>query len=109
MPDHRLQAQTQRSTAPATLALPGSGLAPCVYVALQCSLCGELRQALSALPSSPVIFCPQCRTACDFVVLGTGFTRRKPPFFEVPRVSTRLLARRGELPSADSPQLILSG
>lgn len=109
MPDHRLKVQNQRSTAAAEFAPPGSCLAPCVYVALLCPRCGEVRQSLAERPSSTAISCPQCGTACDFLVLGTGFTRRPLPSFAVRRSDSRLLARRDELPSAEPPQLNLSG
>jgi hypothetical protein len=109
MSDHLLQAKTQRSTTAADFPQPISSLVPCIYLALQCPRCGDVRQAISQLPSSAVIFCPGCATACDFVVLATGFTTRRLPFSEVRRSDARLLACRDELPSVDPPSLNLSG
>ena len=109
MPDHRPEAQSQRSAATINLGQLTAALAPCIYISLQCSQCGDLRQAVAHLPSSAVIRCPQCGALCEFVVLATGFTRRKLPFFEIPRLPTKLLARRDELPSSEPPQLNLSG
>src|SRR5215471_19973856 len=51
-------------------------LVPCVYIALLCSHCGDLRQALAALPDSEITVCPECARACAFVLLGSGLTRR---------------------------------
>src|SRR5215467_6481952 len=45
-------------------------LVPCVYIALLCSRCGDLRQALAALPDSEITVCPECARACAFVLLG---------------------------------------
>ncbi len=131
MPDHQPQNQIQRSAAavslsPASVAaavsLPqlntaatvslsqlAASLSPCAYIALQCSHCGDVRLALAQLPSSAVIRCPQCGVPCRFVLLGRGFTRRTLPFFEVPSLPTKLLARRDEIPACDPPSLNLSG
>lgn len=58
-------------------------LASCVYIALLCSHCGELRQALAALPNTEIAVCPECARACAFVLLGSGLTRRVLPFHEI--------------------------
>src|SRR5579871_1987729 len=58
-------------------------LVPCVYVALRCSHCGELRQALAVLPSPGDVPCPECGIACSFVLLGSGLTTRQLPFHEI--------------------------
>ena len=47
-------------------------LVPCVYIALLCSHCGDLRQALAAPPDSEITVCPECARACAFVLLGSG-------------------------------------
>ena len=60
-----------------------SPLVPCVYIALLCSHCGELRQALAALPNTEIAVCPECSRACAFVLLGSGLTRRVLPFHEL--------------------------
>jgi hypothetical protein len=60
-----------------------NGLASCVYIALRCSHCGELRQALSQPPGSETVLCPACGMACSFVLLGKGRTSRKLPFHEI--------------------------
>jgi hypothetical protein len=60
-----------------------SPLVPCVYIALLCSHCGEIRQALAALPSSEITVCPECARACALVLLGSGLTRRVLPFHEI--------------------------
>jgi hypothetical protein len=109
MPDHQPQSQIQRSAATVNVPQLGAALAPCTYIAVQCSHCGDLRLALAAPPSSAAIHCPQCGASCPFVLLATGFTRRKLPFLEIPRVPTKLLARRDEIPVDDPPTLNLSG
>jgi len=58
-------------------------LVPCVYISLLCSHCGDLRQALAALPDSEITVCPECMRACAFVLLGSGLTRRAVPFHEL--------------------------
>lgn len=58
-------------------------LVPCVYIALLCSHCGDLRQALAALPDSEITVCPECARACAFVLLGSGLTKRVLPFHEI--------------------------
>jgi hypothetical protein len=65
-------------------------LVPCVYIALLCSHCGDLRQALAALPDSEITVCPECARACAFVLLGSGLTKRALPFHEIrPAEQTR--------------------
>ncbi|HEX4605331.1 MAG TPA: hypothetical protein VH724_15125 [Candidatus Angelobacter sp.] len=58
-------------------------LVSCVYLALQCSHCGELRQALQELPASSTISCPVCGTSCSFITLGRGLTKNILPFHEI--------------------------
>lgn len=58
-------------------------LVPCVYIALLCSHCGDLRQALAALPNSAITVCPECARSCAFVLLGSGLTKRALPFHEI--------------------------
>ena len=60
-----------------------ASLVPCVYIALLCSHCGDLRQALAALPDSEITVCPECARACSFVLLGSGLTKRVLPFHEI--------------------------
>ncbi len=108
MPDHSPQSHAPNSVALAASAAT-SHLAPCIYLGFQCSHCGDVRQALAELPSSAPTACPQCGTSCASVVLGRGFTRKKLPFSEVRRTETKLLLRRDEIPTVDSPALCLSG
>src|SRR5689334_12129913 len=58
-------------------------LVPCVYIALLCSHCGDLRQALAALPNTAITVCPECSRSCAFVLLGSGLTKRALPFHEI--------------------------
>ena len=58
-------------------------LASCVYIGLQCSQCGDVRQALNNLPAGETTFCPQCGATCCFSRLGTGLTSRELPFHEI--------------------------
>ena len=58
-------------------------LHPCVYIALLCSHCGDLRQALAVLPNTAITVCPECGRSCAFVLLGSGLTRRVLPFHEL--------------------------
>lgn len=58
-------------------------LASCVYIGLQCSQCGDVRQALNNLPAGETTICPQCGATCYFSRLGTGLTSRELPFHEI--------------------------
>ena len=64
----------------------GSSLVSCVYIALRCSHCGDLRQALAELPRSGSVACPQCGSDCTFIMLASGLTTRSLPFHECQRV-----------------------
>lgn len=65
-------------------------LVPCVYIALLCSHCGDLRQALADLPNTAITVCPECGRGCAFVLLGSGLTKRALPFHEIrPAEQTR--------------------
>lgn len=79
-----------------------SPLAPCVYIALLCSHCGELRQALAALPNTEVTVCPECSRACTFVLLGSGLTRRPLPFHEIHPAPQTPLDHSGDEADDDS-------
>jgi hypothetical protein len=57
-------------------------LASCAYIGLQCSHCGDVRQALADFPAGETTLCPQCGTPCSFSRLGTGLTSRDLPFHE---------------------------
>lgn len=73
-----------QSAASANQKLSGapSPLVPCVYIALQCPRCAEIRQALNATPIAETVPCPECGTESKFVLLGAGFTRSQLPFHE---------------------------
>jgi hypothetical protein len=58
-------------------------LRPCIYIALRCSRCGSVRQAIAELPAHAVIGCPECGEECTFVLLGSGLTSRNLPFHQV--------------------------
>ena len=58
-------------------------LSPCIYIALSCSRCGSVRQAITQLPTEAVIACPECGRECAFVLLGSGLTSRSLPFHQV--------------------------
>jgi hypothetical protein len=60
-----------------------ASLVPCVYIAMLCSHCGDLRQALAALPNTAITVCPECGRSCAFVLLGSGLTKRALPFHEI--------------------------
>lgn len=64
------------------LASASSPLAPCVYIALQCPRCNEIRQALNVAPVSGSVPCPECGTNSKFILLGVGLTRAQLPFHE---------------------------
>src|SRR5437660_12257110 len=98
-----MQLHQQKSAAalnPNAASVPASAasLTACVYLALQCPRCGDVRQALSAMPSTPAVICPECGAACGFIYLGKGLTARKLPFAEVRRGQPGLLHRRDEAP-----------
>src|SRR5690242_12356543 len=58
-------------------------LRPCLYIALSCSRCGSVRQAIAELPAQALIPCPECGRQCTFVLLGRGLTSRGLPFHQV--------------------------
>lgn len=60
-----------------------SVLVPCVYIALRCLRCGEIRQALGKLPGDHAVTCPECGQTCSFVLLGSGLTKQKLPFHRI--------------------------
>jgi len=62
---------------------PQCVLRPCVYIALACSRCGSVRQAITQLPAQSLIACPECGRQCSFVLLGQGLTARELPFHQV--------------------------
>lgn len=70
-------------------------LVPCVYIALRCSHCGELRQALNMAPlSDSEVACPECGATCSFITLGSGLTKTPLPFHELlPNEQTRWINR----------------
>ncbi len=77
MLDDRSQASIQPSPA------MQHALSPCIYIALRCSGCGSVRQAITELPAHAVIGCPECGEECAFVLLGSGLTSRNLPFHQV--------------------------
>jgi hypothetical protein len=80
---------------------PQNQLVPCVYIALRCQYCGELRQALAAAPSLESVACPVCNATCNFVLLGHGLTKSQLPFHELhPREQTRWITHD---PDNDDP------
>jgi len=70
-------------SAVAVLCPPDVHLVPCVYIALRCSHCGDLRQALAELPICDSVVCPECARTCSFVLLGSGLTKKLLPFHEL--------------------------
>jgi hypothetical protein len=88
--------------APETPTAAQSALVPCVYIALQCSHCGDVRQARAELPVFAGMLCPECGTDCSYALLGKGLTSRKLPFSEICRSQTQLLHRRDEAPEISS-------
>ena len=94
--DHEpLSAFTQRSSRPQSMSndcnhsssQPSSvgqqALRACIYVALRCSCCGSVRQAIAEPPAQGVVACPECSQECTFVLLGSGLTTRKLPFHQI--------------------------
>jgi hypothetical protein len=87
-----------------------SQLVPCVYIALRCQHCGELRQALASAPLSENVDCPICSASCIFLLLGRGITSSPLPFHELyPRELTRWInhdpvGTEAEAPAAPESQ-----
>ena len=77
-------------------------LVPCVYIAMRCSRCGNIRQALAALPKTESTVCPECAQGCSFVFLGPGLTKRVLPFYELYPVEPTSWDRHGEETDDDS-------
>jgi hypothetical protein len=65
----------QRSLQPA--------LRPCIYIALRCSRCDSVRQAMAELPSQALVACLECGRECSFILLGSGLTSKSLPFHQV--------------------------
>ena len=80
IPQHRA---ASASSTESQAVISNAPLKSCVYIALRCQVCGELRQALAAVPQSELVACPECSRPCDFVQLGSGFTRKQLPFHEI--------------------------
>ena len=114
MPDYlsqepSLNQQRKGPTGIATLPPTNAFLASCIHISLQCSCCGDVRQAIAQLPSSATVSCPECGMACSFTLVGKGLTSRKLPFSEVRWSEAQLLNRRDELPELNSSVPCLSG
>jgi hypothetical protein len=77
-------------------------LVPCVYIALLCSHCGDLRQALAALPNTAITVCPECGRGCAFVLLGSGLTKRALPFHEIRPAEQTAWDRQSDVTDDDS-------
>jgi DNA-directed RNA polymerase subunit RPC12/RpoP len=77
MSDDRSQSSSQLSSA------RQPALRQCIYIALRCSRCGAVRQAIEELPAQALIACPECSQGCSFVLLGSGLTSRNLPFHQV--------------------------
>jgi hypothetical protein len=80
--DGRNQSSSQPVTA-SVLSFSECTLHPCFYIALQCSRCGNVRQAVALQPIHCTIACPECALECHFVLLGRGLTKRNLPFHQV--------------------------
>jgi hypothetical protein len=94
--DHEpLAASMQRSSLPSVVSRdrghsssqPSSAcqstLRPCIYIALRCTRCGSVRQAIAELPTQALVACPECKQECTFVLLGSGLTTRNLPFHQI--------------------------
>lgn len=77
-------------------------LVSCVYIGLQCSQCGDVRQALNNLPAGETTLCPQCGATCCFSRLGTGLTSRELPFHEITSP-----AKQNLIPFHHTPEIAL--
>lgn len=77
-------------------------LTSCVYIGLQCSQCGDVRQALNNLPAGETTLCPQCGATCCFSRLGTGLTSRELPFHEITSP-----AKQNVIPFHHTPEIAL--
>lgn len=78
--------QHHSSSQPASVRVqpfPQDAQRPCIYIALRCARCGDVRQALTELPTNDFIPCPECAQEYRFVLLGSGLTKRNLPFHEV--------------------------
>jgi hypothetical protein len=86
MPRSPLRAALSNDRSQSSSQLSSAGqhaLRPCIYIALSCSRCGSVRQAIPELPTQAVIACPECNHECTFVLLGSGLTSRNLPFHQV--------------------------
>jgi hypothetical protein len=78
--------------------LTQASLVACVYIAVQCSDCGDVRQARPEFPVAETVVCPECGMSCSYAPLARGLTSRKLPFSEIRRSQAQLLYRRDEIP-----------
>jgi hypothetical protein len=102
MSDGQCQSSPQAAMAESGASPTQNPLVPCVYIALRCSHCGELRQALAAPPSASTAACPECARICSFVLLGSGLTKRALPCHEIhPAGQTRWDGRSDETSDSD--------
>jgi hypothetical protein len=80
--DGRNQSSSQLVPA-SVLSFSECTLHACFFIALRCSRCGNVRQAVALQPIHCTIACPECALECHFVLLGRGLTKRNLPFHQV--------------------------
>ena len=90
-PADSLQSGNHPQTAESSSGLLKNVLISCVYIALRCSHCGDLRQVLAVLPASDEVPCPMCSRRCSFIPLGRGLTKSQIPFHELHRAEKQRL------------------
>ena len=91
---HRSSSQLASAVAPP---IPQHGLRSCIYIALRCSCCGDVRQAVTEPATHDTIACPECGRECSFVLLGSGLTKRNLPFHEVHCIEPTRWDQRSEV------------
>jgi len=85
--EHRWRVERLRQHLSAAVARTGNAAAAqqlqsCIYIAIQCAVCGEWRMGLAGPPEDAEVACPVCARPCAFTVLAWGLTSRALPFHE---------------------------
>lgn len=79
-------------------ALLNAGFLRCHYIQGYCGSCGAWRAVSAAKPRGAVCACPQCGRPARFGPLGTGYTRRLLPEFQILWAPIRFIVDADEAP-----------
>jgi len=63
-------------------AVVNNSLTRCYYLHITCFACGELRAAVSEIPTTRFFACPRCQGEAEYRIMGQGGTLKALPFWE---------------------------